>query len=506
MLLFKINGGENMKSMELKISLMKKKKRIMRTLMISKNTTYEQLHEMIQLCFNLDLCEAYSFEINKKVIQRDKKQNEKKLLNKLKDKDVFYYHYDLVEPLHFKIEVQTSNEIIETPCCIKTVGKNLYEGLSASIEEKYQSDVDMQWINACLSYYNVNKINAFYDEVKNRVRELSQIRYFQDYMHNQIVQIHLPQNRIVYMACDATEDVILNFHINSNKLLEYTNINQKSISQSIVKYHDCVELCMMKKSYVDMKTDFDFMVGSYGVFLSYANVFHNEEIPAFFMHMYLKAFDQYIQAMKYCQKNQIKFTEGKMLNVDSNHEISVNAGQMVVYNISFLDPQMASNIKNEYPINQSKVEIDVLTLPKGINQLETICIVGDGVNGHLECEMFNTSLKTMLVHIFSLLLERWKVIGMDAILVLRDKNLYQEFNYIAELLGIECLLENKLPSIDAKYISVKKHESAENMDPKMMILRLLEELGIDPNNIQTIDTTKDILEKLENMKDDKKYN
>ena len=54
-----------MKSFELKISLIQKKKRIMRTLLVSKKTTYEQLHEMIQLLFNLDCTEAYSFELNK---------------------------------------------------------------------------------------------------------------------------------------------------------------------------------------------------------------------------------------------------------------------------------------------------------------------------------------------------------------------------------------------------------------------------------------------------------
>ena len=58
-----------MKSLELKISLTQKKKRIMRTLLVSKNTTYEQLHEMIQILFNLDCCESYGFEVNKKMIQ-----------------------------------------------------------------------------------------------------------------------------------------------------------------------------------------------------------------------------------------------------------------------------------------------------------------------------------------------------------------------------------------------------------------------------------------------------
>ena len=186
--------------------------------------------------------------------------------------------------------------------------------------------------------------------------------------------------------------------------------------------------------------------------------------------------------MQYCQKNQIKFTEGKMLDINGN-EISLNNGQMVIYNISFMNQESADKIKNEYPKNQLKVEIDVLTLPKGINNQETICIVGDSVNGHLECEIHNASLKTMLAHIFSLLQERWKITGMDAVLVLRDKNLEREFNYLAQQLDIECRLENKLPSIDAKYISTSKRNSIENMDPKTLVLRLLEELGIDISDI-----------------------
>ena len=80
----------------------------------------------------------------KKIIQKDRKQSEKKSLIRLKDKDVFYYHYDLVEPLHFKINVGLSDNS-DTPKCIQTVGKNLYEGLSGSVEDKYQSSVDLTY-------------------------------------------------------------------------------------------------------------------------------------------------------------------------------------------------------------------------------------------------------------------------------------------------------------------------------------------------------------------------
>lgn len=498
-------GGGIMKAMQINISLTQKRKKIMRTLIVSKKTTYEQLHEMIQILFNLDCCEEYSFEIDKKWIQKDEKHSELKTLVRLKENDIFYYHYDLIDSLHFKIEVLNSIESSIVPLCTQIVGKNLYEGIQGNVESKYQSDVDINWINESLSYYQETKQAYFYEQVKESIQKLSKIRFFQDFMHNQIIQIHLPQNRVVYMGCDASEDVILNFHINSNKLMEYTSINQRSISQSIIKYHDCIELSMLKRSRLDEKMDFDFNVGNYGIFLSHANVFSNEIIPVFYMNIYLHALRQYVKVIEYCQKNELKFVLGKMLVIDTNDEIQVCDGKMVIYNIAFLEEKEALNIKEKYSMHNTKVEVDVLTFPKGINDLETICIVGDNVNGYLECEIHCSSLKTMLVKIFMLLQKRWEMFGMDKTIVLRDLNLKKEFEKICEQFGIECQYENQLTGIDAKYILGDKHVDLENMDPKTILLRILEELGIDMNELQHVDATSDIVEKIQSIKDSKKY-
>ena len=53
-----------MKVLQLKISLMKKKKRISRVLLVSKTETFDNLHGMIQILFNLDSTEMYTFDIN----------------------------------------------------------------------------------------------------------------------------------------------------------------------------------------------------------------------------------------------------------------------------------------------------------------------------------------------------------------------------------------------------------------------------------------------------------
>lgn len=493
-----------MKALLLKISLIKKRKRIMRTLLVCKKMTYEQLHEMIQILFHLDCCEEYCFNINGKILQKDAKQSEKKTLIRIKEKDVFYYQYDLVDTLDFKIEVEKIVDSHDMALCIKAVGKNLYEGVGEFIEDKYQSKVDLKWINECLSYYNEDKQEMFYDEVRSLTTKLIQIRFFQDYMHNQIVELQLPQGRKVYMGCDASVDVILNFHINANKLMEYTSINYQATPQSVIKYHDCIELSLMKRSKVDEQFDFDFNVGPYGVFLSHANVFSNGIIPAVYMNVYLYALKRYINVMEYCQKNGVKFSLGKMLRMNEEGEITIGDGKMMIYNINFLGDEIANSIQEKYMKNDLEVEIDVLTLPKGIDGLETICIVGDAMNGYLESEIYCCSLKTMLAQIFILLQRRWEIIGMDRTFVLRDQNLKQVFGHLAKQFGIECRLENRLDGIDTKYLSKTNPVELKGMDPKEMVIRILEELGIDLNQIQ-INDSNELLEKIKSLKDNKKY-
>ena len=141
-----------MQALQLKISLMKKKKRISRVLLVSKTETFENLHGMIQILFNLDSIEMYTFEVNKKLISKNKLNSHLKTLNKCKEKDVFYYHYDLIDSLHFKIEVLENVYTDITPLCIKASGKNLYEGVEEQIEDKYQSNVDM---NGSMNVYHI---------------------------------------------------------------------------------------------------------------------------------------------------------------------------------------------------------------------------------------------------------------------------------------------------------------------------------------------------------------
>jgi len=492
-----------MQALQLKISLMKKKKRISRVLLVSKTETFENLHGMIQILFNLDSIEMYTFEVDKKLISKNKLNSHLKTLNKCKEKDVFYYHYDLIDSLHFKIEVLENVNTDIAPLCIKASGKNLYEGVEEQIEEKYQSNVDMKWINECLSYYREDVRNTFMSNVKNEILRLTQIKYFQDYMHNQIVKVVCPQEKIIYMGCDATDDVVLNYHINSNKLIEYTGINPKSSSQSILKYHDCIECTLMKKAGLNKGIEFDFSVGNFGVFVSHANVFTDEQIPVEYMNQYLYALKKYVDAMEYAKLNNIKYKLGMMIEV--NQEINQVLGRMNIYNIEFLGEEICKELTNQYPLVDNIVEIDVCTFHKYEHELETKVIVGD--KDHLlESVIYNGSLKTMLVEILVLLQERWEQSGMDKIWVLRDNHLVNEFNKIAKYLGVEIILSDELEAIDEKYLLNSKSDESDDLDPTQMILKMMEELGLDTKNLHQVELSKEeLIERIQSIRNQKKY-
>ncbi|MGN1344704.1 MAG: hypothetical protein ACI4U3_08995 [Traorella sp.] len=492
-----------MKACQLKISLLPDKK-ITRTLLISKNKTIENLHEMIQILFNLDGCESYSFKIKDKILQKDLNHSEKKTLLRIKENETFYYYYDLVDTLSFEIKVLESVQSNHVPQCISYKGKNLYEGVYHQVESQYQSNVDINWINHCLSYYEKN--DSFMDEVKEQLTQLTKIRFFQDYMHNQIVKIKLPQDRIVYMGCDASDDVVLNFHINANKLIEYSGINPQAFTQSIIKYHDCIECSLIKRSKIDSSEDFDLNIGPFGVFISYANVFSNEQIPIEYMGIYVEALKKYVQVIQYCHENNIKYTSGKMISIDENSIVQTE-GKMNIYNIQFLDDTALEELKTKYPLTNSSVEIDVLTLPIGEDQLETRVIVGDEEHGFQDSLIFNGSIKTLLVEILLLLEERWKKYGMDQQWILRDLQLCHELEKFTSYLGVEVLYQNHLPGLDQKYFLNNLEKEWENASPDEIILRILDELGIDINEIKKVEISKEDLEKkIQSIKNQKKYN
>ena len=160
---------------------------------------------------------------------------------------------------------------------------------------------------------------------------------------------------------------------------------------------------------------------------------------------------------------------------------------------------------NQYPLVENTVEIDVLTFHKQYQELETKVIVGDH-DQFLESVIYNGSLKTLLVEILVLLQERWEKSGMDKTWILRDNHLVNEFNKISKFLGVDIILKDKLDGIDKKYLVNYKMTEVDDLDPSQMVMKLMEELGLDTKNLHQVELSKEeLIEKIQSIRNQKKY-
>lgn len=482
-----------MKAVQLEIALSGRNKKISRTLLLPKKYTYVQLHEIIQLLFGLDHCESYFFEKNNKLIE-----DTDKTLIRLSLKDSIMYHYDIVDHLVFHVKPIAFLEC-EVPKCVEYHGKNLYEASSQEIVNKYQSSFEMEYVNQCLSMFETSH-HDFLNQVQEIVKELISIRFFQDYTHNQIVKI-IHHNREVYMGCDASEDVIINFHINGNKLVEYTSVRPAAIVQSIIKYHDCIELTLMKKN---EQEEFDFTVGNFGCFLSYASVVHDENIPSFFKMIYLDALRQYVKAIAHCAKENIKFQYGKMIEINDQDEVREMDGKLNIYHFELLSSHFIQQLKDQFDKNDQTIQADVLSLLDDDGQVKTLAIVGNKDSGFDTEVLSNVSLKTMSYILVNMLIERWERVGKDSCIEMRDGSLWNVLEKIMKEFDVSCELVDRLDEIDDAFLPKKEEIDPLSLDPKEMILRLLEELGVDIKDLDHIEIKKsDLKDLIQN--DEKKY-
>lgn len=489
-----------MKSVQLKITLLEKKKRIMREVIVSKKTTYEQLHQIIQVLFNLDGVEEYAFKVANKWLRCDSKHTMEKTLFRIKKDDVFEYYYDALQTLCFKVVAEDIIETEQFPVCIGASGKNLYENVYSEIETSRQSKFSMDWVNESLKAFHDSE--GFLKKVKEQLERLVSIRFFQDYMHNQIIKIHLPQDRIVYMGCDASDEVVLNFHINGAKLMEYTSVNQTMPTQSMIKYHDCIECSLLRLSRND-EDIVDFKVGNYGVLLSFANIFTpDEEILKMHRHIYTCALEKYVDAIEYCAKENKKYKVGQMIEVDETiHEC---VGQMQIYPMAFEVENLIAQMNEKLSYTDEYVEVDVLTMMQEEDTLSTICIIGNEKDGFIERELFNASVKTMGKAILELLVERWKEKGIDSLIRVCDINLKRAIDSWIKPLNVSCEISN-LKDIKKAYLSEEQKHVFDDMEAGEILLKLLKELGVDLHELRSIKISKEDVKKLKSSKDHKKY-
>lgn len=445
-----------MKFYVIKVSLLKKRKRINRTLQVPFSFTFAQLHQMIQIAFNGENVEYYEFETKSHLYKRLK--DGRQILSTSKkihfdEKEVFEYRYDLINPLYFKCEViQIIQGSKKQACILEAHGDNLYETVT-QIESQKQSCVDLEWKNLRLSAFSKDsRVNQqFHDAIQESIDQLVEIRYFQDVMHGRIVKIECPEKRFVYFGCDASKELYLNFHRNASKLVQYLQMNKKAYPVCLQRYQDCITLSLYKIP-AQERNNYMFRTRMYGGFVTSYDVFENENIREDEKVLYAFALRQYVKVIEYCAKHQLKREEGKM-------ECISLQGEMTSEPLIFEDEKVIlgfeSALKNHFSSckrSEDMIEIDVMSVEDEDHQelCSTILMLARNQKV-VEYILQNASLKTIMSEVFLNLEASFFQEGIVQKIRVRDKNMAQMLSTFTSELNIEVVIQTHLPQIDQHY-------------------------------------------------------
>ena len=446
-----------MKVYEMKVSLLKKRRKISRTLQVPASTTFAQLHQMIQIAFNCENVEYYEFETSKHLYKRLKDEKHTLASSKkisFEEDEKFEYRYDLINPLYFQCHViQILSMNLKYPCVIDHEGKNLYEGVDQKIDSKRQSDFDSQWVNERLKGFSKDSAiqKQFNEEMRQAIKQLVSIRHFQDYMHGQVVRVECPQKRFVYFGCDAKKDLVLNFHRNASNLVQYLQMNKQALDVSLERYQNCITLSLYKID-ASEKSNYDYTALNYGGFIASYDVFESENIREDEKVLYVYALKKYVHVIQTCAQNNWKLEEGMMRTISLKDEISIEPlvfeDEKVILGFeSAVADYFSSCVRSD-----DTIEIDVMTLEAGHEQelCSTLLLIARD-NCVDEITLQNASLKTIMSEVFLDLEAQFFQKGIANTILVRDKNMAQMISSLAQELKIEVQISTHLPMIDHHY-------------------------------------------------------
>lgn len=478
-----------MKAVELHVLMTNPTTQISRTICVPKRYTFDQLHQCIQIAFNFENIEYYDFLYNRRHINKDlKNENTRKLLS-LKENDLIEYQYGAIEPFLFTIHVEKIVDVkSDVPQLQHFQGNNAYETVASLFDEAQQTPCDPTWIaHRYLGFAGDYRTN-FDLKFVELIERLTQVRFFQDYIHNQIVQIECPSHRMVYFGADATDNVVINFHENSEKLLTFTTIDPKVLPQSNVKYHDCIECVFIKKGSNEPE-DFDYIVKKFGVLFSKVGVMASNQLPQGLAVLYLDAFEKYVQTIEACAKENIKAKPSYMIAVDKNGNWQQVRSSIAV-NLDLgehISELCYEAWDTRYP-NDMTWELDIVSsLNQERNEIETRVIVGSVEDGFEDYVIYNNTLRHLLFETTAFLAWNFEKRGYCKELLVRDKNLLPLLTPFCNRFGVELELVQKCKDIDEQYALNPKRPQHSMEEVESAIMKMLSDLGVDMDSIETVE-------------------
>lgn len=485
-----------MKALQIHIALKRKRKKVERTLILPKKETFHHLHEAIQLAFNLSNLEAYEFTGEFGIISQIKYDSKvsfptRKLLC-LKEQDVFTYQYDRLETLTFVCTVEKILDIKEWKISlIHSVGNALYDNVHDTLDAKQMAKTDMNWINQCLDKMSWSEENQqYHDEIEDVLKELCSIKYFQDFIHQQIFEIILPMNHRVYFGCDCTESVHVNYYASYNKLAEYMCHNPKGLPASVEKYHDCISCVIYRLENPQEKDYYDYIMNPYGAFITCLSVAHNEMIPAYQRHMYLMALRQFVKCVHYCQGNNLKSAIGQMITIDWKDHIRLGTFQIKFPKFEVASPEQLQECFQDLPRNEDVLEMDVITVLDYPSEELFTSILAIGIGSDIkEILLQNTSFKTIFPYVRDYLIDYWEKQGLNSLIKVRDENMENLLQEMCRPLQIDLQVCDRLTNIDQYFFNhyftnrLSDHDEA---SAHQIILEVLRKLGVDEEFIAAL--------------------
>lgn len=492
-----------MKAVELKITMIDPTTEITRTICVPKRFSFDQLHQCIQIAFNFENIEYYDFYYNNRHINRDLRNHDQRKLLSLKENDQIEYQYGAIEPFSFIIDVLKIVDVkSEIPQLLDFQGNNAVETISSEWDPNKQTPCDPTWIAHLYEGFADDYQEKFDMKFKECLERLTQIRYFQDYVHNQIVQIECLNQRKVYFGADATDGVIINFHENSEKLMTFTTIDTSILPQSNVKYHDCIECVLIKKATNEIE-EFDYTINKFGVLFSRVGVVSQPELPQGLAVLYLDAFEKYVQTIEAVASQDIKAQPSYMIRVDqqgkwqqvkSSVEVNLDLGE----HISKLCYELDESFRNK-----ETWELDVLSLlNRKKNEIETRVIVGNFENDFEDYVIRTISLKHLLFEITAFLNWNFNFKGICKVLLVRDKNLVPLLTPFCERLGIQLELVNKCRELDRHYDLEPKKSIEKFEEIESVIMKMLSDMGVDLDSVDAFEVSgpEELQDRLDEIK------
>lgn len=443
-----------MKACQIKIKLLKTKKKVTRTIIIPKQFTFDDLHKVIQVCFGLYDLELYEFSYNNKFLRRctdsNKIDSANKKLIRVKEGEKFTYMYDLLDTSMFECHVEKIVDVKESyPILIDAKGENLMEAGMQSVTAPAQ--FNEQWVQDVLKgfSFSLDEQNELIMQIKASFEKLIKIKNWQDYIHGNIMKVNLEGQRDIYIGADASDNARLDFYPTKEALNRFMLRNNNAPLWNRFAYPSISSMLICKMRESKERDNFILSSGHYGCYVEYLTLNAEKQLPLGERTIFTKALARYVDCIQ-------KMADEKMALEQKKLFIYKMDGTLETEELNFGYEDLMTVLKEEY-VNEVKkmpkhqiLEVDVVQVYEEETGFRDYLFLADelGVEGIL---LGSLSMKTIQFEFLRSIFQRFEIMGCYKEIWVRDYNMLGLLSIFADQCGIKLNMNSLLPQLDDFY-------------------------------------------------------